>query len=460
MAFSLLGLINIGGNSGTNGQGGSLTVEVLPQLAGGVDVTLGGGSLADVAILPGFGDGGSGGGLGGILPGLGDILPDLGGGGGGGSGGGLGGLLPGLGGILPGLGDNGGLNLGGLIGVDTRSGVGIDILPGLAGGVGLDIDGGDIGVDILPGLLGVDLDVDLDDLDIDLGVNVPVIPDDIDDDDDNDDDDDPSNGDNGDNNDDGSGIGNDGWTPASPNVRLDLMTAYQNITRLDPTTSKAPIGQVLQVNEFKAAITAGTMTTQQAVDRIIDFADATTSVAVLSYQFFTGQIPSAKGLDYLVNTGDDLNAFDLTDGYYANFNLENRYINFAAALGLSGESAKSFGMAYGDMTFAQAARSIYDKVIGIQEARALGVDTDAAIANIVGRKAYFDELAAGRINNVNTDLAAKAALVGYILAEAVKADVGKYANSLENFYYDLADGQAQFKVGLVTAYNDDGAWMA
>ncbi|MDG2520892.1 hypothetical protein P7B02_04990 [Caulobacter segnis] len=443
-------------------------MEILPQLGGGVDVTLGGGALVDVEVLPGFGSGGgSGGGLGGILPDLGGILP---GNGGGGSGGGLGGLLPGLGGILPGGGTGGGLPgvgnlLGGLVTVDTRSGVGIDILPGLAGGVGVDLDDGSVGVDILPGLLGVDLDVDLNDgLDIDLGVNVPQIPDDIDDDDDDngggDDDDDPTNGDNGDNNDDGSGIGNDGWTPASPNVRLDLMTAYQNVTRLDPTSSKAPAGELALVNAFKTAITAGTMTTQQAVDRIIDFADGTTSVAILTYQFFTGQIPSAKGLDYLVNTSDELNPFDLTDSYYANFNLENRYINFSAALGLAGESAKSFALSYGDMTFAQAARSIYDQVIGIQEARALGVDTDAAIANIVGRKAYFDELAATRINNTNVDLGAKAALVGYILAEAVKADVGKYANSLENFYYDLADGQAQFKVGLVAAYNDDGAWMA
>lgn len=453
MAFSLLGLINIGGTSGTSGQGGSLTVEIIPQLAGGVDVTLGGGSLVDVSVLPG-----ASGGQGSILPDLDDVLPDL--------GGGPGGVLPGLGGVLPGL-DGGGIDLSDLIGVDTRSGVGIDILPGLAGGVGVDLDDGTVGIDILPGLLGVDLGVDLNDgIDLDLGVNVPLIPDDIDDPDDptdpggDDDDDDPTNGDNGDNNDDGAGIGNDGWTPASPNINLDLMTAYQNVTRLEPTSAKAPVAQVLQVNQFKAAITAGTMTTQQAVDRIIDFADATTSVAVLTYQFFTGQIPSAKGLDYLVNTGDELNPFDLTDAYYTNFNLENRYINFAAALGLSGESAKSFGMTYGDMTFAQAARSIYDQVIGIQEARALGVDTDAAIANIVGRKAYFDELATTRINNTNIDLASKAALVGYILAEAVKADVGKYANSLENFYYDLSDGQAQFKVGLVAAYNDDGAWMA
>lgn len=88
----------------------------------------------------------------------------------------------------------------------------------------------------------------------------------------------------------------------------------------------------------------------------------------------------------------------------------------------------------------------------------LGVD--AAIANIVGRKSYFDTLASSRIGAGDTELAAKAGLIGYVLAEAIKADVGIYANALENFYFDLADSEAQFNVSLVAAYSNDTAWMA
>lgn len=46
----------------------------------------------------------------------------------------------------------------------------------------------------------------------------------------------------------------------------------------------------------------------------------------------------------------------------------------------------------------------------------------------------------------------KAAMVGWLLAEAMKADAGIYARAVDNFYLDLSDGTAQHNVDLVAIY--------
>ena len=46
----------------------------------------------------------------------------------------------------------------------------------------------------------------------------------------------------------------------------------------------------------------------------------------------------------------------------------------------------------------------------------------------------------------------KAAAVGWLLAEAVKADIGTYARSNDAFLSDLADG-AKLHVDLIGTYN-------
>ena len=176
----------------------------------------------------------------------------------------------------------------------------------------------------------------------------------------------------------------------------------------------------------------------------------TTTVAVTSYQFFTGNTPSSAGLDYLVSSAANPN--DLNDDYYAAFSLENRYINFAVNLGILGEGALGFNVIYGSMTFAQAADAIYDKVIGKAQATAAGYDVTAALADIVDRQSYFEAVARERAPGLDQGLATKAGLVGYILAEAVKADVGVYAKSVENFYLDLTDGSGEYRINLVGVY--------
>ena len=105
-------------------------------------------------------------------------------------------------------------------------------------------------------------------------------------------------------------------------------------------------------------------------------------------------------MDFLVSpTGPNGN--NLNSAYYQSFNLENRYINFAVNLGKLGEGKIQFEAAYGG---------------------------DGA-----------------------TGIGTKAAMVGWLLAEAVKADTGMYARANDAFLIDLADG-ANFAVDLVGLY--------
>ena len=50
-----------------------------------------------------------------------------------------------------------------------------------------------------------------------------------------------------------------------------------------------------------------------------------------------------------------------------------------------------------------------------------------------------------------TGIGTKAAMVGWLLAEAVKADVGTYATSNNAYFADLADGAA-YHVDMIGVY--------
>ena len=170
--------------------------------------------------------------------------------------------------------------------------------------------------------------------------------------------------------------------------------------------------------------------------------DSTTSVAVTAYQFFTGKIPSLSGIDYLVSSSTNVN--NLNSAYYYGLNTENRYINFAANLGIYGEGASAFQSAYVGLTMHDAIVKAYGEIVG--------ADNPAAVASIESSTAYFQQIARERIGGPDLDLSAKAAMVGYVLEEAVKVHAGLYGTALENFYLDLADGGAMTGVSLVGTY--------
>jgi hypothetical protein len=187
-----------------------------------------------------------------------------------------------------------------------------------------------------------------------------------------------------------------------------------------------------------------------ATAALVKEAAATSSVATLAYEFFTGKIPSAAGMDFLVSpTGPNPN--NLNSAYYQNFNLENRYINFAVNLGKTGEGAATFNAGYGALDLFAATKKAYGVVFG-------GTPTDAKVHAILDpllvldgasmtRAQYFAAYGGDGANGIGT----KAAMVGYLLAEAVKADLGMYAKSNDLFLTDAAHGTT-FNVDIVGVY--------
>ena len=56
------------------------------------------------------------------------------------------------------------------------------------------------------------------------------------------------------------------------------------------------------------------------------------------------------------------------------------------------------------------------------------------------------------MGGLDHDLAMKAGMIGYLLAEGQKAHVGVYARAVENFYIDIMEGSAKHNVDLVAVY--------
>lgn len=181
--------------------------------------------------------------------------------------------------------------------------------------------------------------------------------------------------------------------------------------------------------------------------------DNTLSVATLTYQFFTGRTPTEGGYDYLIDS--PLNPNDLSDAYYQPFNLENRFINFAVNLGVLGEGRIGFESDYGNLTLAQAATQAYREIFGFDPvAGKIDQILNTDVLGDLNRTEYFQAVTGSASSD---SLAVKAALVGFFLVEAVKADLGPYATANSAFLDDLlADGTAEYNVNLLSTYAELG----
>lgn len=247
---------------------------------------------------------------------------------------------------------------------------------------------------------------------------------------------------------------------------LSLASVFKNTTWVDPSSAAAqsptitlPDGStvanpVYQQAQDLAALTtrlaSGAVTRDQADVQMRHYADATTSVATLSYEFFTGATPTAAGYSYLVNSS--ANASDLNDPYYVKFGLENRYINFAVNLGKLGAGASDFQSQYGSLTLSQALTKAYGVIFG-SAPDAAKVDTLLNGQVVFGgqthtRAEYFAAYGLDGLIGIGT----KAAMVGFLMAEAVKAGIGPYATANAQFLADLSDGAASFNVDLISVY--------
>jgi serralysin len=251
---------------------------------------------------------------------------------------------------------------------------------------------------------------------------------------------------------------NGGWT-VKDNVGTDGTDTIINIESLVFSDRTVPIVDsrvaaamtaVLRLTPFTTAAEPLTKTITLAIARGESYADAITqvikatagasAVAVLSYEFFTGKTPTAAGMDYLVSpTGPNPN--NLNSAYYQAFNIENRYINFAVNLGKYGEGATAFTANYGALSLFDATRKAYATIFGL-------IPTDDKIHALIDTRAdYFASYGGDGAGGQGT----KAAMVGWLMAEAVKADVGVYAKSADAMFADQATHNV-FGVDLIGVY--------
>jgi hypothetical protein len=224
---------------------------------------------------------------------------------------------------------------------------------------------------------------------------------------------------------------------------------FANVLRASATTGAfAALGA-----QLAASLTAGTETLPQAMQALVQAAAGTTSAAILSYQFFTGGTPSAAGLDYLVSpTGPNPN--NLNSAYYQDFNLENRYINFAVNLGTGqGAGAAAFAAKYANFSLLNVVSQEYSQIFGLAPSAdkllAL-VDGTVSSGGLTMTRADYMGTFAGDASN---SIGAKAAWAGWLMAEAVKAGVGVYATADQAYLSDLAQGHGVYAVDLIGAYH-------
>jgi pimeloyl-ACP methyl ester carboxylesterase len=236
------------------------------------------------------------------------------------------------------------------------------------------------------------------------------------------------------------------WAPVDP----------QEVARWVTSVLRSSAAPAIAVeNQLVTGLSDGGLTEAAALQSLLQTAEATTSVATLAYEFFTGSAPSAGGMDYLVSpTGPNPN--NLNSAYFQSFSLENRYINFAVNLGKAGEGAAAFNAKYGGLSLFEATRTAYAAIFGEAPSdaklHAILDPTTVLGGQTLSRADYFAYYGQDGANGIG----AKAAMVGYLLAEAEKADLGVYAKSNDAFLTDVALHDAPFGVDLVGVYNQPG----
>jgi hypothetical protein len=148
------------------------------------------------------------------------------------------------------------------------------------------------------------------------------------------------------------------------------------------------------------------------------------------------------------------NANNINAAYYQSFNIENRYINFAVNLGKLGEGAARFQAQYGALTLSESLVKAYTELFGAapdaaKTASLLNDQVPNGAGGTYTRAEYFAFYGRDGANGIGT----KAAMVGWLMAQAAKEDVGTYAKANDALLKGVAvDGIAKFHSDLVATY--------
>jgi hypothetical protein len=205
-----------------------------------------------------------------------------------------------------------------------------------------------------------------------------------------------------------------------------------------------------QLPSLDSQVSANQTTIQQALTTIEQMATATSTVSTLTYEFFTGATPNAGGYAYLIDSQSNPNNLD--SAYYAEFNIQNRFINFSVNLGKFGAGMVPFNDTYGGLSLSDAATKAYTEIFGA--APVAGkidaiLNTDVTFGGVTETRAqYF----AGYGGDGLTGIGTKAAMVGWLLEVAVQGDLGPYAHANDAFMSTLAMGNASFNIDLLPAF--------
>lgn len=162
-------------------------------------------------------------------------------------------------------------------------------------------------------------------------------------------------------------------------------------------------------------------------------------IVAATWQLFMQMIPTRGGFEYLIQS--PANATDLNDPYFVQFNEANRYIAFSSNLGTETPQSKAwFEAEYGSLTYEQAVDKAFEAVISSASLLAVGGDPAASKAFFMNGRSYFEAVALERLVRPGVDLddATKLAMLSSVLYESVKADVGRYAEVVNDFAVALA----------------------
>lgn len=243
-------------------------------------------------------------------------------------------------------------------------------------------------------------------------------------------------------------------------INIETLVFADRLVSMVDSRVAAAMTSVLRLTPFSAGAEAMTQTLaagiatgggyEAAIAQVLKAADATSAVAALSYQFFTGKTPTTAGMDYLL-APDGPNPNNLNSAYYSGFETVNRYINFAMNLGQAGEAATAFSASYGGLDLFDATRKAYGTIFGAtpsDDKLHNLLDTSVTLNGLtMTRGEYFAYYAQDAIDGQGT----KAAMVGWLLAAAQVEDVGVYAKSSNAFFAEQASHNV-YGVDLIGSY--------
>lgn len=229
-----------------------------------------------------------------------------------------------------------------------------------------------------------------------------------------------------------------------------LITIYRNVHRIPvgvelSTAAQAQISLMANgIDATRNGQVGDLWSYASAVRWIQDSAKATTQVAVLSYGFLADIPLVTEGIDYLVSASG-ANPNNLNSAYYAGFSFENRFINFSINLVKNGEARENFIQEYGlegtaYATYQKAYLKLFGHEVPIDEVIwILNQEIPNGSGGSYTRGEYFAQLGGDGGNGLGT----RAAMVGWLMAEAVKGGQGPYVDAMRAYLADLSiDGKA------------------